>query len=173
MRIRDPEGKPVRPGETGELMIKGIRGLSIFREYDGDAAATFAAFDADGFFRTGDRVTLLDDSWIKFGDRANDVIKVGGEGVSPSEIEVVIRGVKGVREMSRSWVRKMMLMGRYRSPLWRLMLNLDAISKVQFWRGVARRSQNSKSLGVWSLFPSTRAWEMRRSQKPSCVRCFK
>jgi carnitine-CoA ligase len=100
VRIRDPEGKPVRSGETGELTIKGIRGLSIFKEYDGDTAATAAAFDADGFFRTGDRVTLLDEGWIKFSERASDVIKVGGEGVSPSEIEAVIRGVPGVRDVA-------------------------------------------------------------------------
>jgi crotonobetaine/carnitine-CoA ligase len=100
VRIRDPEGKPVRVGETGELTIKGIRGLSIFQEYDGDPAATAAAFDADGFFRTGDRVTLLDEGWIKFSDRASDVLKVGGEGVSPSEIEAVIRGVPGVRDVA-------------------------------------------------------------------------
>ncbi len=100
IRIRGPEGKPVRPGETGELTIKGIRGLSIFQEYDGDSSATAAAFDVDGFFRTGDRVTLLDEGWIKFSDRASDVIKVGGEGVSPSEIEAVIRGVRGVRDVA-------------------------------------------------------------------------
>ncbi len=100
VRIRDPEGRPVGPGETGELTIKGVRGLSIFQVYDGDPAATAAAFDGDGFFRTGDRVTLLDDGWIKFSDRASDTIKVGGEGVSPSEIEGVVRGVKGVRDVA-------------------------------------------------------------------------
>ena len=88
------------PGETGELTIKGVRGLSIFQEYDGDPAATAAAFDGEGFFRTGDRVTLLDDGWIKFSDRASDIIKVGGEGVSPSEIEGVVRGVRGVRDVA-------------------------------------------------------------------------
>jgi crotonobetaine/carnitine-CoA ligase len=100
VRVSDPQGNPVRPGETGELTIKGVRGLSIFKEYDGNAEATAAAFDAEGFFRTGDRVTLLDDGWIKFSDRASDIIKVGGEGVSPSEIEGVVRGVQGVRDVA-------------------------------------------------------------------------
>jgi crotonobetaine/carnitine-CoA ligase len=100
VRISDPEGKPVRPGETGVLTIKGVRGLSIFKEYDGNPEATAAAFDGEGFFRTGDRVTLLEDGWIKFSDRASDIIKVGGEGVSPSEIEGVVRGVEGVRDVA-------------------------------------------------------------------------
>jgi len=100
VRISDPEGRPVQPGETGELTIKGVRGLSIFKEYDGNPEATAAAFDADGFFRTGDRVTLLEAGWIRFSDRASDIIKVGGEGVSPSEIEGVVRAVAGVRDVA-------------------------------------------------------------------------
>jgi crotonobetaine/carnitine-CoA ligase len=100
VRISDPEGRPVQPGETGELTIKGIRGLSIFQAYDGNPDATAAAFDADGFFRTGDRVTLMEDGWIRFSDRSSDVIKVGGEGVSPSEIEAVVRRVADVRDVA-------------------------------------------------------------------------
>jgi len=100
VRVSDPEGRPVGPGETGELTIRGARGLSIFKEYDGNPEATGKAFDSEGFFRTGDRVTLLEDGWIKFSDRASDIIKVGGEGVSPSEIEGVVRGVAGVRDVA-------------------------------------------------------------------------
>jgi crotonobetaine/carnitine-CoA ligase len=100
VRISDPDGRPVSRGETGELTIKGVRGVSIFKEYDGNPEATASAFDADGFFRTGDRVTLLEDGWIRFSDRASDIIKVGGEGVSPSEIESVVRGVHGVRDVA-------------------------------------------------------------------------
>ena len=100
IRIRHADGQPVRPGETGELTVKGIRGLSVFLEYDGNPDATRAAFDDEGFFRTGDRVTLLDAGWIRFSERASDIIKVGGEGVSPSEIESVVRNVSGVREVA-------------------------------------------------------------------------
>jgi crotonobetaine/carnitine-CoA ligase len=100
VRISNPEGRPVKPGETGELTIKGVRGLSIFKEYEGNPEATESAFDTEGFFRTGDRVTLLEDGWINFSDRMSDIIKVGGEGVSPSEIEGVVRGVEGVRDVA-------------------------------------------------------------------------
>ncbi len=100
IRISDPEGQTVKPGETGDLTIKGVRGLSIFKEYDGNPEATELSFDTHGFFRTGDRVMLLENGWIRFVDRASDIIKVGGEGVSPSEIEVVVRGVGGVRDVA-------------------------------------------------------------------------
>ena len=96
--IEDDDGKPVEPGETGTLYVGGMRGLSIFKEYDNRPEANAEAFDEHGRFRTGDRVRLDEDGWITFADRIKDVIKVGGEGVSAFEIESVIATVAGVRE---------------------------------------------------------------------------
>lgn len=90
IRIVDEAGRQVRPGEAGHLLVGGLRGLSIFREYDGQPEATAEAFDEHGYFRTGDRVLLREDGWLQFGDRIKDVLKVGGEGVSASEVEAVI-----------------------------------------------------------------------------------
>ena len=98
--IEDDAGRPVAPGETGHLYVGAVRGLSIFREYDGNETATREAFDAQGRFITGDRVTLLDNGWIEFADRTKDVIKVGGEGVSGGEVEACIAQVQGVREVA-------------------------------------------------------------------------
>jgi crotonobetaine/carnitine-CoA ligase len=100
IHIEDDAGKPVAPGETGHLFVTGVRGLSIFREYDGAAQATADAFDERGRFITGDRVTLLENGWVEFADRTKDVIKVGGEGVSGGEIESCIAQVSGVREVA-------------------------------------------------------------------------
>ncbi len=100
VRIVGDDGEQVRPGESGQLLVGGVRGLSIFREYDGNEAATREAFDEDGYFQTGDRVILREDGWLQFGDRIKDVLKVGGEGVSASEIEHVILHVPGVAEVA-------------------------------------------------------------------------
>ena len=100
IHIEDDDGRPVRPGETGHLFVTGVRGLSIFREYDGNAQATAEAFDDRGRFITGDRVTLLENGWVEFADRTKDVIKVGGEGVSGGEVETCVAQVKGVREVA-------------------------------------------------------------------------
>lgn len=96
--IENDEGQPVRPGETGHLLVNGIPGVSLFKEYLENRQATEDAYDERGLFRTGDRVTLLDSGFIRFSDRDKDMLKVGGENVAASEIERVVMTVKGVRE---------------------------------------------------------------------------
>jgi carnitine-CoA ligase len=98
IRITDDDGRPTQVGDTGNLSIKGMPGLSLFSEYLHNEKATRESFDEHGYFLTGDRVTLLERGYIKFGDRAKDMLKVGAENVAASEIEQVIAIVPGVRE---------------------------------------------------------------------------
>ena len=96
--VVDADDRPVAPGESGELLVRGERGVSLFAEYLGDAEATARAFTDDGWFRTGDRVRWEESGALTFVERDKDVLKVGGENVGAPEIERVLRGVVGVRE---------------------------------------------------------------------------
>jgi crotonobetaine/carnitine-CoA ligase len=98
VRIVDAEGRPVGLGQTGELQILGRPGVSLFAGYFRDAEATARSFDADGWFLTGDAVTLHPQGLISFADRTKDMLKVGGENVASIEIERVVGAVDGVEE---------------------------------------------------------------------------
>lgn len=100
IRVLDDDGSPTQVGGTGHLRIRGIPGLTLFKEYLFNPKAMAESFDPEGYFITGDRVKLLENGFIRFGDRDKDMLKVGGENVAASEIEQVIVQVQGVREVA-------------------------------------------------------------------------
>ena len=98
IRVLHPDRTPVAPGETGHLECWGWRGIQIFLEYLNNPKATQDSLTLDGWFITGDRVTVETDGYITFADRDKDMLRVGGENVAASEIERVIALVPGVYE---------------------------------------------------------------------------
>jgi len=93
-RIIDPEsGASLPAGQVGEIHH---RGYSTMLGYLNDAEATTAALGADGWLRTGDMGMLRLDGHLRFMGRYKDMLKVGGENVSPAEVEAVIAEYPGV-----------------------------------------------------------------------------
>jgi fatty-acyl-CoA synthase len=87
VRVVDPAGAVVPRGETGELLLRGDR---LTRGYHDDPAATAAAIDPDGWLHTGDLAAMDADGRLRIVGRLKDMIKTGGENVSPEEVEDVI-----------------------------------------------------------------------------------
>jgi crotonobetaine/carnitine-CoA ligase len=77
-----------------------VPGVSLFLEYLDNPEATDAAFDAEGWFDTGDLVTPYPDGHIRFDNRGKDMLRVGAENVSAAEVERVIATVPGVKEVA-------------------------------------------------------------------------
>lgn len=88
MKLSDIEtGEEVHGSGDGELCTHG-RGRVQYLGISTDDCATL--FDAQGWFRTGDLMRRRDDGRWQFLGRVKDLIKVGGENVSPGEIEAVL-----------------------------------------------------------------------------------
>lgn len=106
--LDDPEPKRlttdghVLPGVELRLDAEGeihSRGPDCCLGYT-DPALTAAAFDADGWYRTGDVGVLDDDGYLTIIDRVSDIIIRGGENISAQEVEELLLGIDGIAEVS-------------------------------------------------------------------------
>jgi acyl-CoA synthetase (AMP-forming)/AMP-acid ligase II len=92
--IWDERGQSVRPGATGEIVLRGPK---VFPGYWRDAEATEAAF-AGGWFHTGDIGLRDEDGYLFIVDRLKDMIVSGGENIASSEVERVLYEHEAVLE---------------------------------------------------------------------------
>jgi len=81
--ILDSEGRRLPSGKRGEI---ALRGPTITRGYDNDAAATASAF-RNNWFRTGDLGYLDAEGYLFIVGRIKEIIHKGGQKVAPAEVE--------------------------------------------------------------------------------------
>jgi|TARA_B100002003_G_scaffold251982_1_gene299708 malonyl-CoA/methylmalonyl-CoA synthetase len=91
----DDEGNELSVNETGNLLIKGE---NVFKGYWRMPDKTRQEFTTDGFFKTGDLVTIDDEQYVTIVGRNRDLIISGGLNVYPKEVEQVIDQMPGVQE---------------------------------------------------------------------------
>ena len=82
-REDDPD-REAEPGEIGEI---GGRGASLMLGYFDDQLATEAAFNASGWFLTGDLGWVDESGYLHITGRKKDVINRGGRKIYPARIE--------------------------------------------------------------------------------------
>ncbi len=82
-------GVAIRIHDDGEILVKGI---DVFKEYWNNPEQTAAAFDEDGWFRTGDLGSLDEDGFLSITGRKKEIIvTAGGKNVAPAVLEDSIR----------------------------------------------------------------------------------
>jgi fatty-acyl-CoA synthase len=87
VRIADPMGGAVVPGEVGEIQISGP---NVIKEYWNRPEATAASYADGRWFRSGDMGYRDQEGFLFVSDRLKDMIISGGENIYPAEVEAVI-----------------------------------------------------------------------------------
>lgn len=96
LKVVNNKGDIVIPGEIGEIIAKGE---NVMPGYFDDPIETSLAL-RDGWLYTGDLGTIDEDGYIFLTARKKEIIKVGGNRISPKEIEEVINMIPGVIDCS-------------------------------------------------------------------------
>lgn len=98
--LLDPQGRPLGPGETG---ILHVRGPHVMVGYWNQPERTSEMLrpgrhPGDRVLCTHDLFRMDEDGYLYFLGRSDDIIKSRGEKVSPVEVENVLHSIPGVRD---------------------------------------------------------------------------
>jgi cyclohexanecarboxylate-CoA ligase len=94
--VTDEEGRPVPAGTEGEVRIRGPHVCSGYV----DESLNAEAFDAEGFFRSGDLGILKEGGYLVVTGRLKDIIIRNGENISAKELEDLLFGHPGIRDVA-------------------------------------------------------------------------
>ncbi|NXA70713.1 S27A2 synthetase, partial [Mohoua ochrocephala] len=105
--VRDERGLciPVKPGETGLLVVKITRNTP-FHGYAGDSQKTEKKIlrdvlaKGDAFFNSGDLLMMDHEKFMYFQDRVGDTFRWKGENVATTEVEATLASVSFIQEVN-------------------------------------------------------------------------
>jgi benzoate-CoA ligase len=86
LRIVDEEGRPMRRGEIGDLLVGGPTSAAYYWNNRDRCRATFLG----RWTRTGDKYFEDEDGYYVYCGRSDDMMKVSGMYVSPAEVEAAL-----------------------------------------------------------------------------------
>jgi non-ribosomal peptide synthetase component E (peptide arylation enzyme) len=161
LRIVNDEGTDVASGLPGEILS---RGPDCFIGYT-EPSLTAKAFEAGGWFHTGDVGVLDAEGWLTIVDRIKDVIIRGGENISALEVEEQLLRLPGVAEAAAVAAPDERL-GEHVCALVRLMPGAPApdltAARAQFERAGLARQKWPEELRVVDDFPRTASGKVQK-----------
>jgi acyl-CoA synthetase len=89
-------GAELKLSEEGEILSRGPDCCIAYT----DPELTALAFDAEGWYHTGDIGVLDDEGYLTITDRVSDIIIRAGENVSAQEVEETLLSMEGVAEVA-------------------------------------------------------------------------
>lgn len=98
LAVVDEDGRPVAPGEVGEVITRGDHVMAGY--YNAEARTDLSKAVVDGWLHTGDLGRLSEDGHLWLVDRKGDMIISGGYNIYPREVEEVIAEVPEVAEVA-------------------------------------------------------------------------
>ena len=140
LEIRDPDGKALPPGQSGEIYV---RGEQVSGEYTHKKVV-----QDDGWFATNDGGWMDEEGYLFVEGRLDDVIVRGGENMSPGEIEDVLREHPNVADVAvlglpdNDWGEKVAAA---------VVLKDGAPSTAELAAWVKARLRSSKTPEVWEF----------------------
>jgi fatty-acyl-CoA synthase len=96
LEIRDEAGNPLPANEPGDIWI---RGPQMMQGYWRKPEANAEAFDADGWYRTGDLGRFDPELGLFVLDRKKNMLISGGVNVYPAEVERAMARIEGVEDV--------------------------------------------------------------------------
>jgi acyl-CoA synthetase (AMP-forming)/AMP-acid ligase II len=94
--VVDADGRPVAPGEVGEIVTRGPFMMEGYFEDPEETAAYFRT--GDGWGWSGDLATMDADGFVTLVGRSKDMIVSGGVNIYPREVERVLEAHPAVAE---------------------------------------------------------------------------
>jgi len=94
VELRGEDGRPVAPGEIGDLFIRGPSAALLYWTNREKSRSTFQG----EWVRSGDKYTVDGDGFYTYAGRSDDMLKVSGQYVSPIEVESSLMGHAAVLE---------------------------------------------------------------------------
>jgi long-chain acyl-CoA synthetase len=96
----DEAGRRVLPGEVGDLVVRGSNVMLGYWELAEETAKVLrpGPIPEERVLHSGDLFKMDAEGYLYFVSRMDDLIKVGGQRVSPKEIEDVLCGIPGVAQ---------------------------------------------------------------------------
>jgi long-chain acyl-CoA synthetase len=171
--IVNEAGENVGPGEVGELVVRGANVMLGYWEMPEETEKCLkpGKYPGERVLYTGDLFKMDEEGYLYFIARKDDIIKSGGEKVSPKEIENTLYGLNGVLEVSATGVPDEILGKAIKVGI--VLEDGCCLSEKDILQYCSHHLENfmmPKFVVIQEAFPKTTNWKISRREETEDTR---